>query len=213
MKKHHYLKRLDRIQDGLRPPTDDKATVMFYTLFGVPDLDRATSRARKTGATRVMFVPANDSAVQFVSCDQTDHVTPGVAVAFEIAEPSVTVAHRPFLHCTEAQLRQMISLTEAAPDAVAGGNESVSLVRGGKVDFKFSSRPKNFREPYSHLFIAGIRPQARYQFLLRRHSVQIGISLNLLIDYKFSHFVTVRPFAGSLGFNLFKHSLRNTRGG
>src|SRR5450759_2524735 len=99
MKKHHYLKRLDRIQDGLRLPTDDKATVMFYTLFGVPDLDRAISRARKAGATRVMFVPANGSAVQFVSCDQTDHVTPGVAVAFEIAEPGGADSNRPLAYC------------------------------------------------------------------------------------------------------------------
>ena len=142
MKKDLYLKRLDRIQDGLRLPTDDKATVMFYTLFGVPDLDRAMSRARKAGATSVAFVPAGDSAIQFVSCGQTDNVPLGIAVAFEIAEPGVTVAHRPFLHCTTEQLSQMISLTEAALDAVAGGKESVSLVRGGKVAFKVNIPPE-----------------------------------------------------------------------
>jgi hypothetical protein len=142
MKKHHYLKRLDRIQDGLHLPIGDKATEMFHTLFGVPDLDRAISRARKTGATSVIFVPANGSAVQFAKCDQSDHVTPGIAVAFEIAEPGGADSNRPLAHCTEAQLRQIAKLNEAAPDAVVGGNESVSLVHGGKVVFKVNVSPE-----------------------------------------------------------------------
>jgi hypothetical protein len=142
MKKHNYLKRLARIQDGLFLPIDDKTDVMFYTLFGVPNLDRAISRVRKAGATSVMFVPANGSAVQFVSCNQGDHVTPGIAVAFEIAEPVGEDSNRPLEFCTTEQLRQMSSLNEAAPDAIAGGKESVSVVRGGKVVFKVNVSPE-----------------------------------------------------------------------
>jgi len=111
MKNHYYLKRLDRIQHGLHLPTDDKPNCIFYTLFGVPDLDRAISRARKAGAASGVFVPANGSAVQFAKCGHPGHVTPGVVVvAFEAQEPGVTVAHRPLMLCSEAQLRQLATL-------------------------------------------------------------------------------------------------------
>jgi len=142
MKKHHYLKRLDRIQDGLHLPVGDKDTVMFFTMFGLPNCETAISRGRKAGCTSVVFVPANGSAVQFATCDQADHVTPGVAVAYEIAEPGCADSNQPLAYCTTKQLRQLAAFYEAAPDAVAGGNESVSLVRGGEVDFKAFISPE-----------------------------------------------------------------------
>jgi len=110
MKKHNYFKRLDRIRDGLFLPVDDKTHVMFYTLFGVPSLVRAISRAQKAGATSVAFVPANGGAVQIEGCQQHDHATPGIAVVYEIAEPPETVAHRPLKYCSENQLYQIPSL-------------------------------------------------------------------------------------------------------
>lgn len=110
MKQNHYLiKRLARVQQGLHL-TDDKATVKFHTLFGVPNLQRAITRVRATGATSVVFVPADGGPLRLATCDQTKKVTPGIALAFEAQEPAAIVAHRPLMLCSEAQLRQMATL-------------------------------------------------------------------------------------------------------
>jgi len=63
-------------------------------------------------------------------------------VAFEIAEPGDADSNRPLAYCTSEQLRQIAKLNVAAADVVAGGKESVSLVRDGEVDFKVFISPE-----------------------------------------------------------------------
>lgn len=143
MKKHHFLKRLARIRDGLHLPTDDKATVMFFTMFGLPNLESAIARARKAGAKNVMFVPANGDAIQFVSCGQTNHVTtPATAVAYQIAQPTDADSREPLKHCSSVRLRALAGQLLASPDVVAARMESVSLLHGGEAVFKVNISPE-----------------------------------------------------------------------
>jgi hypothetical protein len=142
MKTNSYKKRLDHIREGLFLHIDTQETIMVYTLFGVPTLDRAISRAREAGATSVMFVPANGGAVVFTGCDQHAQLTRGIAVAYEIEEPAEADSKSPMEYCTVEQLRQIIRDNEVISDAVAGGKESVSVVRGGKVVFKAHISPE-----------------------------------------------------------------------
>src|ERR1022692_1042656 len=107
MRMEVYRKRLDRIRDGLCLPSDGNDTMMIGTLFDVPDLDGAVSRARNEGATSVMFVPANGGAVQFVKCHQPDHVPLCLVVAFEMAEPVGANINKPFEFLSIEQLRQI----------------------------------------------------------------------------------------------------------
>jgi len=143
MKKHNYLKRLERIQHGLHLPTGDKATVMFFTMFGLPNLESAISRARNAGAKNVMFVPADGGAIQLVSCGQINHVTmPATAVAYQIAQPVDADAREPLKYCQSGRLRELARALLASPDVVAARKESVSLAHGGKVDFKVFISPE-----------------------------------------------------------------------
>lgn len=143
MRTNHYRKRLDHVRDGLFLPVGSNETMMFYTLFGVPDLDRAVLRARKIGASCVMFVPADGGPVQSASWDPPDDVTSGIAVAYEIAEPSGRDSNEPFSYATTEQLRQLLKDAEVEPSAFAGGKESVSMMCGGKVVLKVNVAPED----------------------------------------------------------------------
>ena len=145
MKKHKYLKRLDRIQVGLQLPTDDKATFTYFTLFGLRNLESAILRASKAGARHVLFVPANGGAIEFVTCRQISHVTtPTIAVAYQIDQPADADFSEPLRHCSSERLRELAGRLLASPDVVAARKESVCLAsgNGGKVDFKVFISPE-----------------------------------------------------------------------
>ena len=117
MKKHNYLKRLDRIQKGLRLPAGDKVSKDWVMLFGVPNLDQAILRARRKGSTFVMFVPANGGTIQYGRCCEPDHGQSRGSVAYEIAEPADIDSKRPLKHCSTDQVQQIFADMQSQREA------------------------------------------------------------------------------------------------